>query len=368
MKKTLLVTLDYPPMIGGVAHYYHNLISCLPDGQVYVLDDEHHELLSTSRFVWPRWMKGMVSTWRSVRMYNIEHILVGQILPIGTIALILHLFKRIPYTVMTHAMDVTLPQGSGGNRRKRWLVRMILRKAHRVTTVSSYTRQQLEKLGVPAKKIIMVYPCPNVDGAIDIANEATVGNLNEKYELGTKKLILSVGRLVERKGFDMVIQAFARLREESPDLVYAVVGDGPDMNRLKKLADQLDVSDRVIFTGRVEEEELAQWYSRATVVCMPSRQLSNYDVEGFGIVFLEANSYGKPVIGGKSGGVGDAVVDGETGFLVEPDDVRMLAAALERLLSDSQLAQQLGENGRRRVAERFRWEVQAKELEHILSL
>jgi phosphatidyl-myo-inositol dimannoside synthase len=368
MKRTLLITLEYPPMVGGIAHYYKNLVQGLPPGSIWVLDNHGGELLSSSPLVWPHWLKGLLNSYRAVRKYSIEHILVGQVLPIGTIALILKLFFRIRYTVMTHAMDVTIPFGNQGSARKRWLVRKILQHADHVTTVSVYTRIHLDTLGVNPKKIAMIYPCPNVSG-LDQQETHTIDRVafDAEHHLEEKRVLLTVTRLVERKGIDVALQAFSRLANKYADVEYIILGDGPDRPRLEQLALQMGVKDRVRFVGKVSESLLAQWYERCDVFVMPSRKLSNNDVEGFGIVFVEANSFGKPVIAGKSGGVSDAVIDGETGFLVDPMDIGMVAKAMDRLLSDPEQARMLGEQGRERVREFFQWTIQAKTLEKILS-
>lgn len=359
MKRALLLTLEYPPHVGGVANYYKNLVVHLPMGTVQVLDNSQSRLISELRWVWPKWIIGLWNTIRAVREYNIQHILVGQLLPLGTIALCMKLFFRIPYTVMTHAMDVTTPFGQKGNSRKRWLVKRILAHADSITTVSIYTRLYLQDLGVPPKKITMVYPCSNIQNIAETLAQ-------EEYFPG-KRILLSVCRLVERKGIDAAIEAFARIQSQYADIEYVIIGDGPDRNRLEQRVHELGVQERIHFLGRVDDNELAQWYKRCEVFIMPSREIrETRDVEGFGIVYIEANSFGKPVIAGKSGGVMDAVIDGETGLLVDPEDVFMIEKALHRLFTDVDFARQLGEHGKKRVEQLFQWEIQANELAHLL--
>lgn len=368
MKKTLLITLEYPPMIGGVAHYYQNLVQALPQDRIHVLDNNDNALLSTSRFIWPKWIKALIATWKYVRDNEIEHILVGQILPLGTVALLLYIFKGIPYTVMTHAMDLTVPFGADGSTQKQQLMRHIMKNAHRVTTVSTFTKMQLEStLNVDPEQVSLIYPCPHVNGLEATPEELDTAALDEQYELKGKRVVLTVGRLVQRKGVDRTIEAIASLVETYPDLVYAVVGDGPYRVELERLATHHGILDNILFTGRVETAELKQWYARCELFIMPSRELYNSDVEGFGIVYIEANSFGKPVIGGKSGGVLDAVIDGDNGYLVDPTDIGMIATAIDDMLSQPERAQALGKRGKQRVETMFEWEVQAKKLEAILQ-
>lgn len=369
MKRTLLVTLEYPPQIGGVAHYYANIVKHLPNGSIYVLDNEKGELLHTHGWLRPKWIPAVINTYKAIKKYKIEHLLIGQVLPLGTVAWLLSFITKVPYTVMTHAMDITVPAGPLGCRRKKWLLQQIFKKAYRITTVSKYTKQRLEELRIPAKKIVVVHPCPHTSGLEHRVAESTMEELNKKYNIASKQVVLTVGRLVERKGVDVMLYAIAQLSEQHNNLVYVVVGTGPYADHLKKLASKLQIENLVIFAGAVPEEELQSWFQRCDIFAMPSRELENKDVEGFGIVFVEANSYGKPVIAGKSGGVTDAVLDGKTGYLIDPPtDAAMIAKAIARLLQDDELRHALGDQGRERVKEMFQWEIQAKKIEEMLSL
>lgn len=359
MKKTLLVTLDYPPMVGGVAHYYANVAQNLPHERISVLDNSSSQLLF--RYVWPRWLKGLWSVFRQVRRQKIEHILVGQVLPVGTIALLLKRLFGIPYTVMTHAMDITIPFGPEGSARKQRLVKKVLAGADSVTTVSTYTKKQLTDLGVPENTIELVYPCPHVSQTSAKSTEDT------PHTLTGKKIVLVVARLVERKGIDTAIEAMALVSTQHKDAQLIIVGEGNDKKRLQGIVKKNELEHHVTFVGAVSPEELAAWYERCDLLVMPSRELSSRDVEGFGIVFLEAAVFGKPVIGGNSGGVPDAIVDGHTGFLVDPHSKDEVADRIIQILDDPSLAQQLGQAGRKRVEEQFQWSVQIKKIEKLLQ-
>lgn len=368
MPRTLLVTLDYPPMTGGVANYYHNIVQQLPQDSIWVLDNTQNELLFRSRFIWPKWLKGLWSTVHAVRLLRIEHLLVGQVLPIGTIALILHKFMHIQYTVMTHAMDVTiLTSANNTNKRKQWLLKNILKNASAVTTVSRYTAQKLHEYGVEYSKIHIIEPCPHIDGTTAAVSDEQIDALNAEYHLSGKKVILTVTRLVERKGIDMVITALPRILDKIEDAVYIVVGDGPYREVLEKIVRVRGLQKNVLFIGKVTDEQLPVWYSRCDLFVMPSRELPNGDVEGFGIVFLEAGSFGKPVVAGNSGGIADAVIDGETGFLVDPTDDTMIADAVIAILRTPEGAATMGHNAQQRVQTYFQWPTKAKKLQSILE-
>jgi len=159
---------------------------------------------------------------------------------------------------------------------------------------------------------------------------------------------------VARKGFDMVIRALPGLRQTIPDVTYLIVGAGPYRDELESLAVATGVRDHVVFAGMIPHKELPDVYALSDVFVMPSReQLEKSDVEGFGLVFLEASSCGKPVVGGRSGGVPEAVEDGATGLLVNPHETEEIAGTLARLLTDTDLAKRLGQEGRRRVVRDF---------------
>jgi phosphatidylinositol alpha-1,6-mannosyltransferase len=161
-------------------------------------------------------------------------------------------------------------------------------------------------------------------------------------------VVLTVGRRVERPGHDLVIRALTALEEQS--VRYVIAGTGPEEGRLRRLVEALGVRDRVLFTGHVPDEDLPGLYAACDVFVMPSRALGARDgIEGFGTVFLEAGACAKPVIGGWSGGVSEAVEDGVTGLLVDPHDPEALAEALRRLLRDPELRRRMGEAGRTRA-------------------
>jgi len=175
---------------------------------------------------------------------------------------------------------------------------------------------------------------------------------------------------VKRKGQDMVIRALPLVRAKFPTVRYMIVGQGPERLRLEKLAEQVGVRDCVTFAGPADDDELPKHYNDCDVFVMPSRDIpAEASVEAFGIVYLEANACGKPVIGGRSGGAEEAVIDGVTGLLVDPWNIEELAEAINRLLSDGYFARELGENGRHWVEKQMNWERAAQEVkEAILHL
>jgi len=270
---------------------------------------------------------------------------------VGYIALVLRFCTHLPYIVIVHGFDVLAPHD---NPWKHFWLKVILKNARAVIANSEFTKKEVRRLGIPEKSVVAVYPC--VDKRLMVLGmEAAFAAPNRR------KTLLTVGRLVARKGHDTVIRALPAIAAEFPDILYTIAGDGPLRERLERLAREMGVAERVSFLGGVAEPALSALYTASDIFVMPARQIGA-DVEGFGLVFLEANAFGKPVVGGRSGGVPEAVADGETGILVPPDDPAALAEVVTRLLKNPDLATRLGARGRERAREEFRWEVQIQKI------
>lgn len=238
----------------------------------------------------------------------------------------------------------------------------ILRRVDAFFPVSQYTGELLREMGVPPHRMQVIH------NGTDAERFRPIDASDLRQRLGTtdRKVLLTVGRLVQRKGLDTTIRALPHLVDRHPDLLYLIAGSGPDRERLEALVRERHLQEHVRFLGRVPYEELPLYYNACDLFVMPSR-LTPPDVEGFGIVFLEANACGRPVIGARTGGIPDAVREGETGLLVPPDTPQALASALDRLLSDTDLAARLGEAGRRRVEEEATWDHIAARLFEALA-
>lgn len=327
MKKTLLVTIDYPPRLGGVARYWDLATEILPKEKWVVLADSEQRRLFF-RFFWPKWLKGVVTVYREYKRHGCEQIVAAQLLPVGSMAYVLHKMFKIPYVVQLYGMDLAMAKASP---RKRQLAERVLLAASHCLVNSQATGKLLETFGV--KKYTVVYPIPRV--VVSVAAK----------EVGDRRVLLSVGRLVPRKGHDLVIQALPRLLKTYPRLRYEIVGDGPHRDQLEILVREKNLQDCVTFHGSLSDQERNAWLAACEMLVMPARETGD-DVEGFGMVFLEAYAFSKPVIGGKSGGVSEAVRDGETGLLVDPASVDEMAAAIDQLLSDRAFAQKLGQQGK----------------------
>jgi phosphatidylinositol alpha-1,6-mannosyltransferase len=190
-----------------------------------------------------------------------------------------------------------------------------------------------------------------------------------RHELGLddKKVIVSVGRLVHRKGQDFLIDALPLISQKIPNVHLLLVGEGPYRAEIEKRSVALGVRDRITFIGRVQHSELPEYICAGDIFAMPSRsRLAGLEVEGLGIVYLEASACGLPVIGGTSGGAPDAVLEGETGFSVDGTSATAIAEAAIRLLEDAQYSAQLGEQGRQWIIDQWRWEIWAEKFQTLL--
>jgi phosphatidyl-myo-inositol dimannoside synthase len=187
-----------------------------------------------------------------------------------------------------------------------------------------------------------------------------------RFSLQGQLVLVTVARLVARKGHDTVIRSLPHLAKDFPNLKYLIVGGGPDRDALEQLARELNVAERVVFTGYVPETDLADFYALGDVMVMPNRQESNGDLEGFGMAFVEANAVGRPVVGGRSGGAEEAVAEGVSGLLAEdPRSVEELVSVLRLLLSNHDLRQRMGIAGAQRAKQEFGWQSRAERIRQI---
>jgi phosphatidylinositol alpha-1,6-mannosyltransferase len=237
----------------------------------------------------------------------------------------------------------------------RRLFRWTTGPADRLVALGEYQAELLEQLDVARDRVFVSPEGVDMSSFQRPATEDVLTGLRQRHRLEGKRVILTVARLVPHKGHDMVIRALPEILLRVPDAAYLIVGSGMTADALRSLADDLGVAEQVRFAGFVPDHELASHYYLCDVFVMPSKEL-NGDTEGFGIVFAEAAACGKPTVGGRTGGVVEAVQDGRTGLLVEPNSTAAIADAVVTLLTDESLAQRMGEAGRRRVTERMQYQ------------
>jgi len=354
--KVLLFTLEYPPFRGGIANYYGNLVKHWPKkDNIFVLHNNENKLIK--KWFFPKWLPAIFQLFLNIKKNNINHILVGHILPLGTVTYILSKFIKIKYSVILHGMDFTFALK---NERKKYITKKILNNAENVICGNSYTAGLVKEfLGEDSvEKVKVVNP-----GISNNVSHSThhITEIRKKNNLENKFILLSVGRLVKRKGFDKVIENLPKVLKKVPNLVYIIIGNGPEIENWKLKIENLGLKNNVLLLSDVGDEERNTWYNASNIFIMPSRNI-NEDFEGFGIVYLEANLRGLPVIAGDSGGVRDAVVDNLNGLLVNPESKDEIANAIIKLALDKNLAKRLGKQGKERAIKEFSWEKQIKKI------
>ncbi|ANE46568.1 group 1 glycosyl transferase [Paenibacillus swuensis] len=362
-KKVLLVTGVFPPGVGGMQQYYHHL-SRQSGHDVTVLapkyaGDEEFDALQPYKIIrgpfiqnegidFTSWFRLFRYVRHAIRRERADVTIYGFVL-IGIIGYVLKLFMGHKYMISTHGMDMLMFRRFVGLN---YVIKLILRNADGVLTNSHFTKRYVEEYGVDPARIELVYP-----GVEDVyEKQGKNAELIRKHGLEGKYVMLSVSRLVLRKGHDRVIESMPEVIRLIPNAVYLIIGDGPERGRLEQLAQQHGVADRVQFLGNVHDSKLLNaYYNTCDQFLMVCRQLSNRDAEGFGIVYMEAASAGIPVIAGRSGGAGEAVLDGETGLLVDPNSPADIAAAVHRLRDDTALREKLTRQGYARAKGKFRY-------------
>lgn len=356
--KTLLFTLEYPPFHGGVANYYGSLVKHWPEkNNIFVLHNNDNQLIN-KRFPIIKWLPSFRLLWQSVRENKINHIIVGHILPLGTVAYLFSFFVKIDYSVILHGMDIAM---AIKNKRKACLSKKILKRSSNIICNSNYTAGiAIKFLGDNYREKVKIVN-PGVD---DFQIEHT--DLKSKHKLDDKIVLFSLGRLVKRKGFDKTIEALPNILKEIPNLIYVVGGTGEESSSLKNKVTELKLENNVIFLGDISEKEKLSWLDLCDIFIMPARNIDG-DLEGFGIVYLEANLAKKPVVAGDSGGVSDAVVNGLNGLLVDPVDINDISLTTIKLAKDKALRERLGTQGRQRALKEFGWQKQVEKINNILS-
>jgi phosphatidylinositol alpha-1,6-mannosyltransferase len=372
---SLLISSDFPPVAGGQSRFLYDLWSCLPPEEVVVLapatpGDQEVDAALRCRVVrvalplgesWAarlrRSARLVCAAVRICRQHTVTSVHCGQVLSAGLAGWGCRLLRGTAYFPYVHGADLLefrdRPPWS-------WVLRRVLRRAHRVIANSRFTAAAVASCGVPPERVLVINPGIDLERFARPVDRAAV---RRQHGWEGKRVVLSVGRLVPRKGQDTVIRALPRVLQAVPETHYAIAGDGPQAAALRQLAAQEGVAQAVEFLGFVAEEDLPSLHAAADVFAMVSRHRREQgDVEGFGIVYLEANAAGTPVLAGRSGGVEDAVADGESGLLVDPEDVAEVAGQLTRLLCDADLRQRLGAGGRRRVTRDFDRREQARRL------
>ncbi|MDD5290317.1 MAG: glycosyltransferase family 4 protein [Patescibacteria group bacterium] len=381
-KKTLLITLDFPPLTGGVAEYYLNRVKKMDSDEIVILAPVVipakagiQELFSGSRvmarddikiyrrkfllaWIYPHWLPIIKHIYYIAKKENITELWAGQVLPVGTAVWLVSKILRLPYKITCHGNDLLRAKT---HPRKFKLAKRILKDARTVEANTVFTKNILiDDFKVPAEKIEIIYPENTLRR--EMVDEKKVGELRQKYNLSNKKVLLTVARLVESKGIDTILKIMPRLWQEISNLVYVIVGDGSQFPELLRMSSELlripppnpllikegsfpvilpfirgggpmeHRTGGVIFVGSVPHEELINYYALANAFILTPHK-TGVDTESFGTVYLEAAEFGLPIIAGDVGGAREALVNYSKAIFVDSENEEEIAKEIKRVIS-----------------------------------
>ncbi|MFF4797437.1 glycosyltransferase family 4 protein [Streptomyces sp. NPDC001351] len=380
MHKTLIVTNDFPPRPGGIQAFLHNMALRLDPGRLVVYAStwkrgregteataafDAEQPFTVVRDTTTMLLPTPGATRKAVgllREHGCTSVWFGAAAPLGLMAPALRKAGAERLVATTHGHEAGWAQLPAA----RQLLSRIGESTDTITYLGEYTRSRIATALTPAAAGRMVQLPPGVDEKT-FHPESGGAAIRARLGLTDRPVVVCVSRLVPRKGQDTLILAMPRILAAEPETVLLIVGGGPYEKDLRRLAHETGVADSVRFTGAVPWSELPAHYGAGDVFAMPCRtRRGGLDVEGLGIVYLEASATGLPVVAGDSGGAPDAVLDGETGWVVRGGSAEEAADRIVVLLGDAELRRGMGERGRRWVEERWRWDLLAERLKALL--
>jgi phosphatidyl-myo-inositol dimannoside synthase len=362
---SLLVTNDFPPKVGGIQSYLHELWRRLPPEETHVLTTPYPDAADwdaaqpfsiervSRRVLLPA--PGLARRVDAIaRERGADVIFLDPVLPLGLIG---RRLRAAPHVLIAHGAEVNVPGRLPGGR---MLARRVLRAASGLFAAGEYPARAAARAAGTEIPTLVVPPGVDPDRFRPLSADERAA-ARHRFGLGADRpLVLGLSRLVPRKGFDVLIDAVAGM---DPGVQLAIGGAGRDAGRLERRAADRGITGRCTFLGRVPDADIAGLYGCADVFAMVCRERwGGLEAEGYGIVFVEAAACGVPSVAGRSGGSHEAVVDGETGFVVDPHDVRGVRAALDRVLGDGALRERLGAAARKRAVDELTYDRQVERL------
>ena len=373
MRRTLLVTNDFPPRAGGIQSYVQAMAERLPPADLVVYAPDWPgatEFDARQRFEVVRHPGSLMLpvptvARRAVQLvtsHRAEAVWFGAAAPLALLTPTLRRAGIVRAVASTHGHEVGWSMIPGA----RQALGSIGRHVDVVTYVSRYARDRISAALGPMAAL--EYLPPGVDTGVFRADPEGRARVRAALRLGERPVVVCISRLVARKGQDMLIRAMPEILRTVEDAVLLIVGDGPDRTSLGRLAEEVGVAASVIFAGAVPSVDLPAHYAAGDVFAMPCRTRGGgLDVEGLGIVFLEASAMGLPVVAGDSGGAPEAVLDAETGLVVDGRDGGAITAAVVGLLTDRARSRRWGDAGRDWIARQWNWQRSADRLAELLS-
>ena len=375
MPSVLLVTNDFGPRAGGIETFVMGLLERVPKGEVIVytshqsstgeydrrwrdeygvevVRDKSSILLPT-----PRVIRNLQ---KLIRRRNLSTVWFGAAAPLGVSARWLRKAGAEHIVALTHGHEVWWSKVWPFS----WAISEIARSVDVVTYLGDFTHQAIARRFKDKNKLTKIAP------GIDTEHFRPLDGreLREKYGIADRATIVSVGRLVHRKGQDRLVEAMPLVLKEIPEAHLVFIGEGPHRKRLDELVKKFKLENHVTFIGRIQYSDLPRHFSLGDIFAMPSRsRLFGLEVEGLGIVYLEASACGLPVVGGNSGGAPDAVKEGITGFVVDGNKLPEIADRIITLLKDDELRNQMGNAGRSWAMEEWQWKRWSQAFNQVLK-
>ena len=376
MGRTLVITNDFPPRPGGIQTFGYEIVRRFDPESVTVLTSnwegaaefdaaqDFKIVRANTQTLVPS--KSTLSMAREIVVAeNITRVLFGAAAPLGLLAAPLRKLGVTNIVGMTQGHETGWAMTPG----TRQALRKIGNDTDYLTYISEYTHKKIAKALSPDAAARMRRIVPGVDSTEFSPDNLGSGN-QLRTELGwiDRPVIVCVSRLMARKGQDELIRALPIIQQTVANASLIIVGDGPYRKDLERLVKKLGLENFVHLTGKVSQAELSKWYAAGDVFAMPCRtRMGGWDVEGLGIVFLEGSATGLPVIVGDSGGAVDAVIDGETGYLVDGTNTAEIAGRIAYLFANPDIAKKMGEAGRNWVTQEWTWDQNFKKLDGLLS-
>jgi phosphatidylinositol alpha-1,6-mannosyltransferase len=376
-KKILLVTNDFGPRAGGIETFVIGLLERIKGHEVTVFTSQQGDTSVYDQ----QWLdkfgvrvirdqsKILLPTWRVTRAAqkivaakNIDVVVFGAAAPLALMSPSLRKSGVKKIIALTHGHEVWWARIFPFN----FAIKRIGKSVDHLTYLGEFTRQAISKALSRKSATEMVKIAPGIDTAHFIPQPDA---MQKRKELGLqdKKIIISVGRLVHRKGQDNLIQAMPAVLKKIPNAHLLLVGEGPYKKHLEKLVMKSSLEQNVTFAGRIMYDRLPSYLSAADLFAMPSRsRFFGLEVEGLGIVYLEASACGIPVVAGNSGGAPDAVLEGVTGLCVDGTNIEQITAAIVEICSDAERASHMGAAGRNWIVDQWRWDIWSEEFNALL--
>ncbi len=388
--KTLLLSEIFPPKKGGSGRWFWEVYRRLPreeyviaageDPRAAAFDETHDLRVVRLPLTLPDWglasLRGLRGYWRAfralrrlVKAEGVTRVHCGRCVPEGWLALLLKRFYGLPYLCYAHGEEVKrAPSGEGfgvlSSRQLCWMTRKVLRGADFIIANSRNTEQILRgEWGMPAERVRLLYPGVDTQRFVPDPRRPEVRG---RLGWGDRPVVLTVGRLQKRKGHDQMIRALRGVRQSVPDVLYSIVGDGEERRALEELVAREGLGGSVQFLGEVNDRTLIECYQQCDLFVLPNRQIGS-DIEGFGMVLLEAQACGKPVLAGASGGTAETMRVPQTGRLVSCEGPDELAAQVAALLADRGRLEQMGLAAREWVVDKFDWAALSRQAQHLFG-